>query len=382
MDERTIKANLRTPCPTAGALRELYNSPAMMRAKRIALFRGAKSFAASGAEAAFWAHKSTLTEVAEFVVDTSNPKWECVQRAVRWLRSLKPDAVIAVGGGTVLDTAKCALAGVQRPQATLEQLCGSLEAPCSAPPYFVLVPTTPGTGSECTPFATVYHDEIKHSVDCTAVMPGEVLLDPLLLQSLSRYQVVCCVLDAVCQSIEALWAKGNNAQSSYWAWQALDTLQPILMQLRLNSAQTLQNLEVASRTMLGGHLSGLAIAKSRTTAPHALSYGLTILHAVPHGHAVAVMMLAVLRYHHANRLSEYTANVESKVALRLFGATRLSLDALWQRLLQDLGVAATLSDLGVSAAEAGKLISLVNAQRMNNHPELIEITALQPFLVM
>lgn len=365
----SVSESISEVFPDSGAMRTLRILPEISRARHIMLFRGAHSFEASGAGEAFRQCVPQQARVTEFVVSAANPKWESVRRAASCLLTKEWDIVVAVGGGSVMDTAKAALVSSKKPDATLTELCRAPVVTNFARPALILVPTTPGTGSECTPFATVYLDEVKYSVDCSAVMPGRILLDPLLLRSLPQTQVVFCVLDAVCQAIESLWAMKRTELSSSYAWRALETLKPVLATLR--DGKSWKSLETTSRMLLGGHYSGRAIAISRTTAPHAFSYALTIQHDIPHGHAVAVMMLAVLRYH-ALVGAVGTSGIETQVANQLFDTSNATLAALWKGLLIDLHVPCNLSALGIPSDAVVKLVSMVDASRVSNHPEQID----------
>ena len=99
----------------------------------------------------------------------------------------KAEAVVAIGGGKVMDFAKGIIHQWDRPT------------------YFIAVPTTAGAGSEATPFAVFYSGKEKVSLDYPALLPQTVVLDNLLLKNLSTEQKAISGADAFAQCIESLW---------------------------------------------------------------------------------------------------------------------------------------------------------------------------------
>lgn len=355
----------------SSAIKDLWALPELRESAHVFLFRGRSSFARSGAKAGFYDGLPSHVFVTEEIVPGANPSWEHVKQAAQRLCLAQCDAIVAIGGGSVLDTAKAAIVASQRPLMNLDALCvDQLEHVGPRPPV-IAVPTTPGTGAECTPFATVYQGLVKHSVNCREVVPDTVILDPTFLRSLSRYQTVCSVLDSACQSIESLWARKRSRNSAALACHSLDKLKPVIAELRGSRDRAIQQQQLLSDMALGGYFSGRAIALSTTTAPHALSYRLTSEYGIPHGHAVAVMMRNVLEYH--ERVGVDLAEVEMEVATRLFDNSCESLARTWGNLLEDLCIAPTLASMGVSDSAFEALVRGTDATRLRNHP--VELNA-------
>ncbi|HEY0933980.1 MAG TPA: iron-containing alcohol dehydrogenase [Trebonia sp.] len=213
------------------------------------------------------------------------------------LRAARPDVVLAVGGGSVLDAAKSAvrLSGVRDLDAeTVIAACtGSFQPPPVRTPL-VAVPTTPGTGAEVTPFATVWQpeDNRKLSLADRDLAPAAVILDPDLASSLSGDQVCASLLDTLCQGAEAAWSVRSTAESTSYGLAAVALVGPFL-----GALDPEQPGESARLTLqIAGHLSGQAIALATTSSCHALSYPLTLRAGLTHGHACAVTFGRMLRY--------------------------------------------------------------------------------------
>ena len=116
-------------------------------------------------------------------------------------------------------------------------------------------------------------------------------LDANVLKSLPLYQKKCTLLDALCQGIESWWSVNSNEESKRYSKIALETI------LKYAHAYIFDNsLEAAENIMLAANYAGRAINITQTTAPHAMSYKISSLCHIPHGHAVAVCLPAVWEF--------------------------------------------------------------------------------------
>lgn len=222
---------------------------------------------------------------------------EGVAVLARQLRECGADMVIAIGGGSVLDAAKAAvcLSGVADVDAELVvTACTGGFAPPSPRMRLIAVPTTPGTGAEVTPFATVWHPEChrKLSLSTADLAPVGVILDPDLLQSLSARQVCVNLLDTICQGAEAAWSVRSTHESTSYGLAAVALAGSMLERLDPQQPGDADRLTL----QLAGNLSGHAIARAPTSSCHALSYPLTLHAGLAHGHACGVTFGRMLRY--------------------------------------------------------------------------------------
>lgn len=120
---------------------------------------------------------------------TPNPQYESVVKGVKLFREEGCDAVIAFGGGSAMDVAKCIKLYTSQPGSGeggewLEQDIETNHIP------FLAIPTTAGTGSEATRYAVVYYDGKKQSITSDSIIPESVLLDAGILRTLDRKSVV------------------------------------------------------------------------------------------------------------------------------------------------------------------------------------------------
>ena len=209
------------------------------------------------------------------------PTEESVAAVADAVRACGTGIVVAVGGGSVLDAAK-----VARARLAEERGDGS--------PALVAVPTTPGTGAEVTPFATVWDFERpqKDSVASPEVRPTAAVVDPELTTTMDRREYGSSALDALVQGVEAAWSTRSTAESI-----ALGLTATGLAREAYEAAvEEPGNLGARTAVSLAGLHSGRAIAVSQTTACHAISYPLTLRAGVRHGHACSLPLGAVLAY--------------------------------------------------------------------------------------
>ena len=221
---------------------------------------------------------------------TPNPVYEDVCQGVELFRQQGCDAIVAVGGGSCLDVAKCIkLFSTMEPgQSYLTQDCKENHIP------LIAIPTTSGTGSESTRFAVIYDRGVKQSIASPAAIPQLAILDADVLDTLPLYQKKCTMMDALCQAIESWWSVHATEQSQNLSRRAVHAI------LRAMDGY-LANRPAENESMLqAANLAGQAINLTQTTAAHAMSYKLTSLFGLPHGRAVAVCLPHVWQYmlHH------------------------------------------------------------------------------------
>lgn len=219
---------------------------------------------------------------------TPNPDYEDIVNGVSLFRQSGCQGILAIGGGSTIDVAKCIKAYVNmKPEKDfMEQDINPEDIP------FIAIPTTAGSGSEVTPNAVIYRNKVKQSVADKRLKPDYVVLDGKVLETLPVYQKKCTVLDALCQAIEAWWSLKSTEESRDYSRRAI---QMILPNLRMYVEEK-ANDDVNQMIMEGSNLAGKAIAIAGTTVPHAMSYRLTGLYGIAHGHGVALTLPKVWKH--------------------------------------------------------------------------------------
>ena len=218
---------------------------------------------------------------------SSNPLYEDVCKGVALFNREGCDTIVAVGGGSAIDVGKCIklFSKMEPEQNFLFQGYKDTGVP------LIAVPTTAGTGSESTRYAVIYYQGKKQSITHDSIRPPIAILDSSVLKTLPLYQKKCTMLDALCQGIESWWSVNSTQESKGYSRLAVETI------LENMDAYIRDNDEkAAEKILLAANFAGRAINITQTTAPHAMSYKLTSLYGLPHGHAVAMCLPEVWEY--------------------------------------------------------------------------------------
>lgn len=203
-----------------------------------------------------------------------NPLFESVEAGVKVFRENDCDLIIAVGGGSALDVAKCV------------KLYAAQDVP------FIAIPTTAGTGSEATRFAVVYKGGEKQSVTDACMIPNAIYFDAEPLRILPAYQRKATLLDAYSHAAESYWSVKATEVSRAFAVEALRIIVSLQADYFDGRTGDAENLSL----MYAAYLAGKAINISETTAGHAMSYKLTSLFGISHGHAAALCNAGLWRF--------------------------------------------------------------------------------------
>ena len=248
---------------------------------RILLVTGKRSYEISGSKDYIEKECSNIDiQLSRFSDFQNNPNIDDLRKGIVFAEKFVPDAIIAIGGGSVMDMGKLIRFFYTHDG---EILSGSYNTNSNKVPL-IAVPTTAGTGSEATHFAVLYDEEKeKHSISSPEILPEYVILRPELTYNQSSYLTACAGFDALAQSIEAYWNKNATVESDAYAERAMKLLYDTLPKVVKKPTP-----ELREKMSEGAYWAGRAINITKTTAPHAFSYPFTSHYRIPHGHAVAL----------------------------------------------------------------------------------------------
>ena len=210
-----------------------------------------------------------------------NPDYSSIVNSVRLFRTEEVDGIIAIGGGSAIDVAKCIKLYSNMPGSGEDGSFLRTEIVPNKIPFLV-IPTTAGTGSEATRYAVIYYKGEKQSISHESCIPDTVVLDPALLKSLSLYQRKATMMDAFSHAIEAYWSVNSTEESKGYSEKAIKGILD-------NYQGYLNNDSSGNAGMLNAAFyAGKAINITQTTAGHAMCYKLTSLFGYAHGHSAAL----------------------------------------------------------------------------------------------
>ena len=259
-----------------------------------------------------------------------DPSLTLVAQGVAEAQTFRPDAIIALGGGSAID---CAKGIVSMSEAAL-----------------IAVPTTSGTGSEVTSFAILTHDNIKHPLVEAHLRPSVAILEPSFLQALPKKLIAEAGMDAVSHAIEALAAKNASVFSDALAAHALKIL---LEKLPLS-----YRADVSARGEIhcAATMAGIAFDHAGLGVCHALAHALGGMFHTPHGRLNGILLPTVMRVQ---------GGYDKAAKLCGFSGTRNLIFAV-ERLRRSLELPETLTQAGISRASVTEKLQAICGAAAND----------------
>ena len=295
---------------------------------------------------------------------TPNPLYEDVCKGIKLFNAKGCDTIIAVGGGSSIDVAKCIklYCKMSDDRLYLEQEYKDTGV------KLIAIPTTAGTGSESTRYAVIYYDGKKQSVTHESIIPDVAILEPKVLKTLPFYQKKCTMMDALCQGIESWWSVNSTDESKEYSKIAVESIMRWWKEYIFDNTD-----ESAQHIMNAANYAGRAICITQTTAPHAFSYKITSLYSLPHGHAVAVCLPEIWAFMLQNpdlcidkRGKDYLERIFHQIAQCMNVTTPQDAVLYFRKMMKEMSLANPVSTN--KEQEVDILSHSVNPVRLKNNP--------------
>jgi len=209
-------------------------------------------------------------------------------------KKLNCDSIIALGGGSVIDTAKGTRMVLSQEKENIMDLAG-----CELISYgkhipFIVIPTTSGTGSEATLVAVILNkvQNIKMEFISYFLVPDASVLDPRMTLTLPKKITASTGMDALCHSIEAYTCLQKNPMSDAYAISSIELIRDNLIEAVKNPSDKKVRLAMANASLM----AGVAFSNSMVGLIHAIGHALGGVSRVPHGDAMSILMPHCMRY--------------------------------------------------------------------------------------
>jgi len=299
--------------------------------------------ALSQAEIQFAVYSGVFTE----------PTVEFVQEGVRSYRESGCDFLLAVGGGSAIDTAK-AIAVMATNGGAIEDYQGANKVREPGAPL-IAVPTTAGTGSEVTQFTIITDTkrDVKMLIASPFLIPRKAIVDPLLTLSMPRGLTAATGIDALTHAIEAYVSVKAQPMSDIFALSAIELISGSLRQAWSNG----NNREAREKTMLGALQAGIAFSNSSVALVHGMSRPIGAYFHVAHGVSNAALLSVVTEFSLIGNPERYArvakAMGENTEGLTVLEASDMAAESI-ARLVEDIEIP-SLPELGVEEEKLDKL---------------------------
>ncbi len=287
-----------------------------------------------------------------------NPGTGSVDAAARFMNEKGCDAVIGIGGGSVLDTAKV-VACMKGMKGKVEFFYGKnkMKIPEKNRVPFFALPTTAGSGSEVTMFSILtLPSGVKKSLHCKDFYARTAIVDPELTYTCPPETTASSGIDAFCQAIEAYWARNSTSETDKFAAEAIPLAYGSLVK-----AVKDPDRHVRMQMSLASLLAGQAFSQTGTTACHTLSYAFTRYYGLVHGFSVAITLPWFLEFY-AGKEEKKCLDICSFIGAKTIADGKEKILGL----MRAIGAPTRLFDIGCPRSGFPKIIEMSFSHKPQN----------------
>ena len=354
-----------------GSIEQLRDIIHAERAKTILVFtdKGIRSYGLSARVEAICAEEGTLKVVDDL---TAEPAVSDIERVLREVEADRPDLIVGLGGGSVMDAAKLASILIGAPYNLRDILADASIAKKQV--RSVMIPTTCGTGSEatCNAIVAIPEEESKKGIVNSCMISDYVILDVTMIAKLPPKIIAATGVDALAHCVECYTSKKATMLSDPYAKEGA---RKIFHNIR-RAFSTAGDLAAKQEMLLGAYYGGIAITGSGTTAVHALSYPLGGKYHIAHGVSNAILFAHVMDFNKdacADLLAELCDAVFPELAGKSVEEKADHIIAEIAAIVRDTEIPTSLEEFGVQPEDIDFLVMAGSQQTrllVNNCKEL------------
>lgn len=284
-----------------------------------------------------------------------------INQIARLYNHNKCDGIVALGGGSVIDTAKGVRLMLSQKVENILTLSGNEIVKKGAHIPFVVMPTTSGTGSECTAVAVIKdaNTHTKLEFISSELLPDAAILDVRLTKTLPAKLTASTAFDALVHSVEAYTSLQKNPISDVYATTAIKLISSNMFDV-LDSGDTVARLNLA----LASNLAGTAFSNAMVGIVHAIGHACGAVSNIPHGNAMTMLLAPCMRFNldvchveYSNLLLYFTneetyANAQPNERAKLLIK---KVEEMANRIHEKTGLMIKLSEYGVKEEDLEKI---------------------------
>lgn len=302
----------------------------------------------------------------------AEPSYQEIEQCLEKINGTDTDLVIALGGGSVMDTAKLFSLLKDAPYTVKELLTDASIAEKRL--KSVMIPTTCGTGAEatCNAIVAVPEEQSKKGIVNEAMIPDYVILDACMIRMLPRAVVAATGVDALAHVVECYTSKKATPLSNTYAMAGAK----LIFHNILRAYSHPDDMQAKENMMLGAYYGGIAINASGTTAVHALSYPLGGKYHIAHGVSNAILFAQVMEYNRAfceKELSELCDGVYPEFFEKTQEEKSLHMISEIRNIVEKVQIPTDLNQFGITREDIAFLTEAGSGQTrllVNNRREL------------
>lgn len=354
-----------------GSIEKLADILKRYQAKKVLLFtdKGVRSAGLCECAQKLMAKEDVCCTILDGV--TAEPSVYDVDHVIRQAEEIQADLVIAVGGGSVMDTAKLASVLIGADYTIFDLIKNPSLAQKKIPS--VMIPTTCGTGSEatCNAIVAIPEESSKKGIVNAHMIPDDVILDVDMIAKLPQSIVAATGVDALAHAVECYTSKKATPMSDTYAIAAAKLIFTSLE----DAYQEEGNLKAKERLLLGAFYGGVAITGSGTTAVHALSYPLGGKYHIAHGVSNAILFAPVMTHNQPACADRLAALCDAVYPLRAQDSTYAKAAYIVQRIagiVKHTEIPTSLQKFGIGESDLDFLVHAGSQQQrllVNNQRE-------------
>ena len=302
---------------------------------------------------------------AEAIPDSS---LQVVNRGAEVFRASGADGLISIGGGSTMDTTKAIGVLAKKGKNDLREFMGLGKVGEPIVPH-IAIPTTSGTASEVTMFATIkdHETKVKNLMSDPALIPPVAILDPVLTFGLPPVMTAATGMDAMSHAIESLHARGYEPIADGLAYQAIR----LIVQYLPRCLEKGDDVEARGMQAIASTMAGMAFQNALVGCAHGMAHALGGMYGLHHGLANAILLPHGMRFNMALSAPRYR-QVGEAFGLDLKGKTDAEVGEMTAQAVESftrkLGLPQRLSEVNIpkeGLEDAAKLAVADMAMRSN-----------------
>lgn len=238
-----------------------------------------------------------------------DPDTETIENALKIVRNLEPDVIIALGGGSPMDAAKIVWLMYEHPELSFHDLAMRFmdirKRICTFPDLgqkamLVTIPTTSGTGSEVTPFAVITDSEthVKYPIADYSLTPNMAIVDPDLVKTMPRGLAAASGIDALTHALEAY---ASILATPFTNGMALETCKMIFEHLAKSVNDGANNPQARENMHYAATMAGICFAQAFLGVCHSMAHKLGSAYGIAHGVANALLICQVIKFNSSEK---------------------------------------------------------------------------------